>query len=330
MTRLGQAAAMSRPGLYTQGFLLDATFPLPLDKPFTYAQARAAGVSRSVLARLVREGHLRRMLQSVYVTASVVDGLELRCKALALVAPPGAVVTDWTAVWLWTGMLPWGDHLRVPPVSVFLHAGQGRLRNGLVDSGERSFVGRDLAVVDGLTVTTPLRTACDVGRLSHRDLAMAGLDALLRHGSFTLEEVLAELDRFRRQRGVVQLRLLAPLAISESGSAAESVLRLRWLDLASLPRPEPQVPVVDDRGREVYYLDLGVPALRFAAEYDGEEFHTSEEDREHDADRRAWISRDRGWVISVVRRHNLFGASRDVESILHQGVDEARRKQGRS
>jgi hypothetical protein len=319
---------MSRPGLYTDGSLLDATFPLPLDEPFTNVQARAAGVSRSVLARLVRDGYLRRLLPSVYVTAAVVDGLALRCKALALVVPPGAVITDWTAVWLWTGMLPWGDHLRVPPVSVFLHAGQGRLRNRLVDSGERSFLPRDLVVIDGLTVTTPLRTACDVGRLSSRDLAMAGLDALLRHGTFTLEELLAELDRFRRQRGVVQLRCLAPLAITKSDSAAESVLRLRWLDLASLPRPEPQVPVLDDSGREVYYLDLGVPDLRFAAEYDGEEFHTSEEDRDHDAERREWIRRERDWTIRAVRRHNLFGATRDIESILHQGVDEARRSLG--
>src|SRR4051812_8027273 len=109
---------MSRPGLYTQGPLLDASFPLPLDQPFTSEQARAAGVSRSVLARLVRDGYVRRVLASVYVPAPVVDGLPLRCKALALVVPPGAVITDWTAVWLWTRMLPWGDHTRVPPVSV--------------------------------------------------------------------------------------------------------------------------------------------------------------------------------------------------------------------
>src|SRR4051794_16500093 len=161
---------MSRPGLYTHGPLLDATFPLPLDQPFTSVQARAAGVSRSVLARLVRDGYLRRVLAAVYVTPAVVGGLALRCRALTLVVPPGAVITDWTAVWLWTGMLPWGDHTRVPPVSVFLHAGQGRLRNGLVDSGERSFLVRDVVVIDGLPVTTPLRTACDVGRLSSRDL----------------------------------------------------------------------------------------------------------------------------------------------------------------
>src|SRR3954447_11356576 len=176
---------MSRPGLYTHGPALDATFPLPVADPFTTARARDAGISRSVLARLVRDGYLRRLLPSVYVAAQVEDSLWLRCKALRLVVPPGAVITDWTAVWLWTGMLPFGDHLQVPPVSVFLHAGQGRLRNGLVSSGERTFLPRDLVSMSGLTVTTPMRTACDVGRLSHRDLALAGLDALLRHGTFT-------------------------------------------------------------------------------------------------------------------------------------------------
>ena len=108
-----------------------------------------------------------------------------------------------------------------------------------------------------------------------RDLAMGGLDALLRHGSFTSGELLDGVERFGRQRGVVQLRALAPLADPRSESLGESVLRLRWLDLTSLPRPEPQVPVFDDWGQEVYRLDLGVEELRFSAEYDGEEFHST-------------------------------------------------------
>src|SRR4051812_23707288 len=107
---------MSGPGRYTHGPVLDASFPLPFGEPFTTARARDADISRSVLARLVRHGYLRRLLRSVYVAAQVEDSLWLRCKALRLIVPRGAVITDWTAVWLWTGMLPFGDHLEVPPV----------------------------------------------------------------------------------------------------------------------------------------------------------------------------------------------------------------------
>ncbi len=330
MPRSDDAARMSRTPSFTQGPLLGPDFPLARDEPFTTSQAVAAGVTRSVLSRLERDGYLRRVVRGVHVATQAVDGLRLRCRALGLVVPRGAVVTDWTAVWIWTGLLPPGDHLRVPPVCMFRHAGEGRLRHEIASSGERAFRPEDLTLVEGLTVTTPLRTAWDVGRLTRRDVAIGALDALLRHGSFTSGELLDGVERFRRQRGVVQLRALAPLADPRAESPGESVLRLRWLDLTSLPRPEPQVPVFDDWGQEVYRLDLGVEELRFSAEYDGEEFHSSEADRDHDLARRDWITRERGWIIAPMRRANVFGATRDVEEILYRGVERARRRLGLS
>ena len=77
-------------------------------------------------------------------------------------------------------------------------------------------------------------------------------------------------------RGVVQLRALAPLADPRSESPGESTLRLRWLDLTSLPPPTPQVPITVG-GVEVYRIDLGVPELRYGCEYDGEAFHAEHE-----------------------------------------------------
>ena len=56
--------------------------------------------------------------------------------------PRDAVVTDWTACWFYTGVLPAGQHVEVPPLSVFRPAGHDRLRNTLCASGERGFVGR--------------------------------------------------------------------------------------------------------------------------------------------------------------------------------------------
>ena len=46
-----------------------------------------------------------------------------------------------------------------------------------------------------------------------------------------------------------------------------------WLD-AGLPAPALQVPVCDDAGWEVYRLDLGLPEIRYAAEYDGVAWHS--------------------------------------------------------
>lgn len=318
---------MTQPTLFTTEALLGPDFPLPLDRPFTAAQAAAAGVTRAVLRRLLRDHYVRRLLKGVFVAAQVPDSLMLRAQGLNLVVPEHAVVCDWTAVWLYTGVLPPNQHLEVPPVSLFLPRGRGRLRNDLCSSGERSFSPGDLATVEGLTVTTPIRTAWDIGRLVHRDLAIGALDALLRMGDFSLDELLEGVERFRKQRGVVQLRALAPLADPRAQSTAESALRLRWRDLPSLPPPEPQVPIVE-HGREVFYLDLGVRDLRFAVEYDGEEFHSSDEDVDHDRRRRRWVEENHGWIIKVVRKENVFGRTRDIERILVLGVAEARRRLG--
>jgi hypothetical protein len=322
---MGQMVDLAK---FTSRPLLGPEFPLPLDRPFTTARARAAGLNYRALAGLVDAGLLRRVIKGVLVASQVEDGLDLRLSALALVVPADCVVCDWTAVWLYTGMLPPGQHLEVPPVCLFKHGGHDRLRNALCQSGERTFLPEDLRQIGGFWVTTPLRTAWDVGRLSHRDVAISGLDALLRLGEFSQAELLEGLPRFWGMRGVVQLRDLAPRADPRAQSGPESVLRLRWTDVTSLPAPEPQVPILDDSGREIYYLDLGVPDLRFACEYDGVEFHTSDEDRRHDRERRRWIEDHRGWIVEVVRKENVFGAHRDIERILHHGVARARRRLG--
>jgi hypothetical protein len=137
------------------------------------------------------------------------------------------------------------------------------------------------------------------------------------------DALLMGVERFRGRRHVVQLRELAPLADPRAESFGESVSRLRWLDMPSLPKPEPQVPVLGDGGWPVYWLDLGVLELRFALEYDGELFHSTDEDREHDRRRREWIRR-RGWTIVVVRKENVFGPTRDIEERLVEGIESAR------
>ena len=328
MTRPRQPSGVTQPTLFTTAALLGDDFPLPLDRPFTASQAAAAGVTWAVLRRLLRDHYVRRLVKGVYVAAQAPESLMLRAQALHLVVPEHAVIVDWTAVWLYTGVLPPNQHLEVPPVSLFRPRGRGRLRNDLCSSGERSFGPGDVVTLEGLTVTAPIRTAWDVGRLAHRDMAIGALDALLRMGDFSHEQLLAGVERFRKQRGVVQLRALAPLADPRSQSTGESVLRLRWRDLPSLPPPEPQVPIHDADGREIYYLDLGVRELRFAVEYDGEEFHSSDEDVDHDKRRRRWIEQKHGWIIEPVRKNNVFGPTRDIERILYQGVADARRRLG--
>ena len=53
--------------------LLDEGFPLPLDRPFTRAQARAAGLDPRRLRQLLDEGLLRRVLRGVYAASQAPD-----------------------------------------------------------------------------------------------------------------------------------------------------------------------------------------------------------------------------------------------------------------
>lgn len=308
--------------------LLGDKFPLALDQPFTHASARQAGLGPYDLGRLCQEGHLRRMIKGVYVAAQAPDSIELRAAALRLVAPPDAVVTDRSAGWLHGAemILAPGDHLAVPPVSVFVNRRGARLRNGITASGQRFLRRQDVMEVFGIRVTTPLRTACDLGRLLYRDGAFAALDTMLRLGGFDRDELWDEAQRHRGMRGVRQLRAFVPLADPRSESPAEAVLRLRWYDLGVLPRPEPQIEV--ERPHEwSYWIDLGVEALRFGVEYDGEEWHRrTPEQRARDERRRTWLGEERGWLIEPVTKENVFGHDRDIESIIVNGIREARRR----
>ena len=301
--------------------LLDDRFPLALDRPFTFKQALAAGVSQHQVRSLTGRGYLRRVTRGVYVASQVDDSRLVRAQALELVVPRTGVVTDWTACWFWTGIDAPGDHLREPPLSVFHRHRHTRLDNGLTQGGARSFLPSDLTQIGNITITTPIRTAWDLGRLTHRDRAIGGMDALSRLGDFTVPELVDGVSRFKGRRGVVQLRGLAPLVEPLSESPGESTLRLRWLDLPSLPRPTPQFRVLVG-GIEIYRIDLVVEELGYGCEYDGADFH---EDEALDEARRADLRQRFGWDVDGVRKANLFGPTRDIEAILYEGIDRARR-----
>ncbi len=292
------------------------------------ADARRAGIHSAELSVLCEDGYLRRLVKGVYVATQVPDSLELRGAALRLVVPTDAVVTDRTAGWLLGApmVLAPGDHLVVPTVSMFVNRTGARLRNDLSASGQRTLRPEDVTEVFGLQVTTPLRTACDLGRLLYRDRAFAALDAMLRLGVFTRDELWEATQRFRGMRGVRQLRGFVPLADGRAESPGESILRLRWLDLLTMPPPELQIEI-ERPGQLSYWLDLGIVELRFAVEYDGEEWHRrTPKQRERDRKRRTWLRDERDWIIVPVTKENVFGRDRDIESILVNGVREARRR----
>jgi very-short-patch-repair endonuclease len=287
--------------------------PTLSDEPFTYRQALAAGWTRRSLSDAVRNGQVRRVLRGVYVAAHVPDTFESRAAALALVVGPESVVCDRTAAWLHgIDVFGIGDQEVLPPVETCMLRGRTRTRRAGVDGRIRDLLPRDVMVVRGLRVTTPLRTALDLGCALGRRRAIGALDQLMRAHDLSHDEMQRELPRYVRRRGVIQLRELLPLADRRSESMRESWVRLEIHD-AGLPAPVLQHWILID-GVPTYRLDLAYPKQRVAVEYDGEEFHRrTEEQKERDRERRKWL-RDHGWTVIVIDKDGLTGP--DAEAWL--------------
>lgn len=300
--------------------LLGMDAPLPIDRAFTSAEARSEGVGPRTLAALVVSGHLRRMLHGVYVATQVPDSLGLRTRALRLVVPEHGVVVDRTACWLHVvDALPRRAAYEMPPLEVYSTAASRTRRDG-VSSGIRDLRPSDIEMIDGLRVTTKLRTACDVGRLVWRYDALGALDGLVRAG-LSQTELVDAVPRFKGYRGVLQLRRLVPIVDPLAESMPESALRLHWHE-ADLPWPESQIWVCDDDGRPVFRIDLGHREVRYGAEYFGAEFHDDEEAK-HDDDRLSWLER-RAWVMDVFRKAEVYGMAPHPGDSLREGFARAR------
>jgi hypothetical protein len=293
---------------------------LLLGEPFTTQDARRMGISRKVLRRMVTGGSLRLLLRGVYVDSGRSDSVLLRAQAASLVIPAGSVACDRTALWIHGATIVGPDGREgLPPVEIFRMGGQTRVRRDGCQGGTRTLDESDVMEVAGVLVTTPLRSALDLGRLARRDDAFSALDALMRIGGLTTSDLMAELPRFRGARGVRQLRQLVPWADGRAESPGESLTRLRLYG-DGLPPPELQFEILNPIGLVLYRLDLAYPDIMLAIEYDGREHHTSEVDRERDQRRRAYLRR-LGWTVVVLTAQDVYGRDPQAAQIVRRERD---------
>lgn len=276
---------------------MDETWP---DEPFTRADLTGLGRSPADLRRGLRRGDLRAVVRGVFVAAGVVDSIELRAKGLAEVMSRHHVATDRTAAWLHdVDVHTYAEQESPPVVETCAFRGHHPTSRAGADGRTRDLLARDVTTLHGVRVTTPLRTALDLGCCLRRREAFAAMVALARRHGLTQEDLVRELGRFRRRRGVIQLRSLAGLVDPRIESQREAWVFLAIAD-AGIALPRPQHWIVID-GVPTYRLDFAYPKVRVCVEYDGFEAHeTSDEQREYDRRRRAWL-RDHGWTVIVVR-----------------------------
>lgn len=229
-------------------------------QPFIGSQAVAAG---SVTRRRLSGPAFRRVLHGVYVDAATRIDHGVRCRAAALLLPPSIALSGLSAAW-WYGIRFAGKDNRVVAASPrIVHVDGPR---GVVIH-QTPLALQDVAIVSGLTITSPARAAWDVATLEDCSTAVATIDAMLHSGVLQTSALTTRIALSGGLWRVSRARHVLSLVDGRSESRPESRLRVTFID-AGLPPAVPQYEVRKD-GTFVARVDLAWPAARVAVEYDG-------------------------------------------------------------
>jgi hypothetical protein len=278
--------------------------------PFTWATAQRAGFTKHQL----RTSQFRHVFREVWCHVDVPDDRQTRLAAARLVIAPRGILCGLTAAWVHGADVRREDDL---DVHVAYPPGRRRRNRPGVKVSQETLSADDACVIDGVWVTTPVRTVFDCLRLLPDPLGLVVADALTHLGLTSVESLGVYFAGQRRLRNLrVAERLVADVEpLSESPMETRTRVRLVRV---GLPRPVAQHVVRDQADRFVARLDLAYPHLKIAIEYDGA-WHW--ESRMADERRRARL-RELGWTVIVVSAEDL----KDGASTLIQQVAAALRR----
>lgn len=250
---------------------------------FIGSEAIAGGLS---WGRLQRDS--TRVYRDVYVPA----GLEItavdRAQAAWLWSRRRAVVAGLAAAALHGSK--WVD----PSLTVDLYHDNRHRLPGLMTRAE-PLSDDEVCVVSGIPATTAERTAVDLACWYPLNEAVASVDALARATEIKIADVELLMQHLRGRRGIANARRVIGLVDAGAQSPKESWLRTLLVQ-AGLPRPQTQIPICDDIGKAIAYLDMGWPDLKIAVEYDGEHHRTHRSQYAWDIRRSEMLQR-RGWIV---------------------------------
>lgn len=157
--------------------------------------------------------------------------------------------------------------------------------------------------VRGIPVTSPARTAFDLGRRRGLTTAVIRLDALMQATNVKTSEVELIANRHRGARGIVQLRKAIDLSDGGAESPQETRTRLVLTDAGLRPQ-RTQIEVFDDFGGFVHRIDMGWDDWRVGVEYDGIQHWADPDVRNRDIDWQA-EAEALGWRIVRVNSDML-------------------------
>ena len=231
-------------------------------EPFLGSEALASGA----LSRHQLRTRHRAVFPDVYLRRDVEPSLEVRIAAAWVWSRRSATVVGAAAAAVH------GARWIPDDVPVELVHANNRPPRGIL-TRRYALADGETQTIDGLPVTTPERTAFDIGRRGAVRSAVARLDALARATGFKADDVLRVAKSHPRSPGLRRLEAALELVDAGAQSPRESYLRLLLIDAGSRGR-RPRYPCRGADGIPVAYLDLGWPEHMVAVEYDGDQHRT--------------------------------------------------------
>jgi len=232
-----------------------------LQRPFTADDARRYGVT----VKQLRGRRCRRVFRGVYIGSEVELTVPLLAEAISLVLPAGAVVGRTTAA-----LLHGADVRAIGDAGIdIISLREGQVRRAGIRSSAALLEHGDVVHIGNVALTSPIRTAFDLGRNRNPIEAVVGVDAMLNRGGATLPALTAYLATHRGWFGVRWAAEAITHAEPRSESPMESRQRMR-LVYGGLPRPVAQ-HVLTTGATFVARLDHAYPEFKVAPEYDGED-----------------------------------------------------------
>jgi hypothetical protein len=181
---------------------------------------------------------------------------------------------------------------------------------------------RETQCVAGMIVTTPARTAFDVGRRLPLVDGVQRVDALMNATGVTAADIEAVAALHPGVRGLVNLRRALKFVDGGAESPYESLTRVVLVQ-AGFPRPQTQIPVYGLDGQLFARLDMGWPQWRVGVDFDGAHHWTDPKQRTWDVERYAWLD-ELGWAMvrvtsGMVHRTPRVFLNRVADALLARG-----------
>jgi len=287
---------------------------------FTLAQSQACGFARSTISRRVVRGVYDRIYPGVYGVAGSETSWHSSVVAAVLSLNDVAAASHRTAAFIWDM-----TSYRPDPIEVVVRRYQRAHRSSFTVHESKDLRTSDVVTVDGIPVTSAVRTVVGLGASAPEWAVERCLDVGLRKELFTAWQVRCFIARVARpgRNGVGAIRPLVEERI-EWDSVTESDLEdlaRSVIKSAERPMPETQYPLFKMNGDFVGRYDFAYPERMKIIEADSHGWHMDPASFERDRVKQN-EAQALGWTVYRITWRQLIDDPESVRVIVRRIWDD--------